>query len=110
MNDDGTEVFDQEDCLPCYLRAQVFDVDGGLVAEASGLDQCGGGRGDEAAIAALGYAKPVRGDLGGRGEGGVQVRCWGGGGDGDFFGKFFGRLTAWSDGEGDFFLSHRSWR
>ena len=64
MDDDRTEVFDEEDSSPCDLRTEVFDVDGGLVAETSGLDECGGGRGDEAAIAAFGYAEAVGGELG----------------------------------------------
>ena len=28
-----TEIFDYEDRSPCYLRAQVFDIDGALVSK-----------------------------------------------------------------------------
>ena len=76
VDEEGTQVFDHEDGTPWYLRAEIFDVDGGLMAEASGLEDDGGGVGDVAAIAALCYAEPVDGGAGLGCECGVELATW----------------------------------
>lgn len=73
VDEEGAEVFNHEDGTPWDLRAEIFDVDGRLMAEAGGLEDDGGGVGDIAAIAALGDAEPVDGGAGLGGERGVKL-------------------------------------
>lgn len=48
---DRTEVFDKEDCTPCYLRTKILYIYSALVAEAGLGDGHVGAVGDEASIA-----------------------------------------------------------
>lgn len=56
VDEDGAEVFDDEDGAPGDLRSEVFDCDHAAVAEAGRLEGGLFGRGNERAIAAFGDA------------------------------------------------------
>lgn len=76
VDENRTEVFDHEDGAPGDLQAEMFDINCGLMAEAGGLQDDGGGVGDVAAIAALCDTKPVDGDAGLGGERGIELTTW----------------------------------
>ena len=76
VDEEGAEVFDHEDGAPWDLWAEILDVDGGLMAEAGGLEDDGGGVGDVTAIAAFGDAESVDGGAGLGGERGVELATW----------------------------------
>ena len=48
---DRTEVFDKEDCTPCYLRTKILHIHRALVEEAGLGDGHIGAVGDKASIA-----------------------------------------------------------
>jgi hypothetical protein len=56
MDEDGSEILDDEDGAPGNLGPEVFDGDYAAVAEADGFEGGVFGRGNEGAIAAFGDA------------------------------------------------------
>lgn len=94
MDQDRTEVFDQEHCAPSDLRTEIFDVDCALVAETCRRDAGAGGIGESSAVATFCDAETVDGEGAAGADFGVDDGEVGVGGDGDFGGKF-GNWLAW---------------
>lgn len=59
MDEERPQVFDEEDGAPCYLWAEVFYIDGALVAETGRVEEEGIRGWDVGAVAAFGYAETV---------------------------------------------------